>query len=110
MEIGSIFEIDIRELFAKQEKEYVHFPFMEEMEYNIEYFNTCRAAIEALLCQIKKNSYCRLWLPSYICASVIDAAKRACIDLSFYPVERDMTISLDVILSLIHISEPTRRS
>ena len=41
MEIGSIFEIDIRELFAKQEKEYVHFPFMEEMEYNIEYFNTC---------------------------------------------------------------------
>ena len=35
MEIGSIFEIDIRELFAKQEKEYVHFPFMEEMEYNM---------------------------------------------------------------------------
>ena len=46
MEIGSIFEIDIRELFAKQEKEYVHFPFMEEMEYNICLLYTSDAADE----------------------------------------------------------------
>lgn len=85
MEIGSIFEIHTENLFTKEIEGNIIFPFMSVPNWQVEYFNTGRSAIEAFLsacCQIHK-----VWLPAFICTSVIDAVKRAGKEISYYPVD-----------------------
>ena len=49
MEIGSIYDIDIKDLFKERKKE-VLFPFEKKAKYkNKKFFNTGRSAIEYLL-------------------------------------------------------------
>ena len=92
MEVGSVFEISPRSLFAEQKKARGVFPFECNIGWNICYFNTGRAAIEALLVHLKKNGKTSIWLPSYDCDSVLGAAKRSGIDIHYYRIGRDLRI------------------
>ena len=92
MEIGSIFEIDPRVLFKKEQEGNGVYPFERGEEWNFSYFNSGRAAIEALLSFLKENASSKVWLPSYNCSSVYDAAKRAGLDISLYAVDKELLI------------------
>lgn len=98
MEIGSIFEIDLIDLFENKNQEFF-LPFMENKKYDYHYFfNTGRSAIEYLLKQISsKDENKKILLPSFNCASVIDAVKRANIDYDFYTITEDFQIDIDSI-------------
>lgn len=92
MEIGSVFDINPRSLFAEPKDECGNFPFECSIRWNFSYFNTGRAAIEALLVHLKKERRLRIWLPSYDCDSVLGAAKRSGIDIHYYRIGRDLRI------------------
>lgn len=91
MEIGSIFEVDAKDLFKEPSHELTDYPFCSS-PYSFSYFNTGRAAIESLLHDLKGNGIERIWLPSFNCSSVYDAAKRAGMNVNLYPVGRDLLI------------------
>lgn len=57
---------------------------MRESEgWNFDFFNTERSAIEAILKALEIE---KIWLPSFICNSVIDAVKRSGCEICYYPV------------------------
>lgn len=96
MEIGSIFEIDPRSLFVVPKEGSGIFPFEGSQQWNFSYFNTGRAAIEALLVYLKGQGKRKVWLPGYDCSSVLDSAKRAGIDIELYEVDRELNIDSSV--------------
>ena len=96
MEIGSIFEIDPRSLFNESKDGCGIFPFEGEKSWNYSFFNTGRAAIEALLVYLKEQGKTRVWLPGYDCSSVLDAAKRSGIDVVFYAVDTNLDVDRKV--------------
>lgn len=96
MEIGSIFEIDPRSLFVVTKEGSGIFPFEGSQQWNFSYFNTGRAAIEALLVYLKGQGKRKVWLPGYDCSSVLDSAKRAGIDIEHYEVDRELNIDSSV--------------
>lgn len=49
MEIGSIWELDIKRLFEPTQDKQIKFPFMEKDEWYLDFFNTGRIATESLL-------------------------------------------------------------
>lgn len=100
MEIGSIIEIYPKDLFKEQKAGDGIYPFEKGESWNFNYFNTGRAAIEALLNYLKKEGNKKLWLPSYDCSSVYDVAKRAGVEIALYPVDKDLLIDNGVFDSL----------
>lgn len=101
MEIGSIFEIDICNLFKEPLQEKMIFPFMREKKYHMNYYNTGRAAIESLFCFLKNSQGIkRVFLPTYNCESVYEAVERSKVEIELYPVNRDFTINLEALQSL----------
>ena len=100
MEIGSIFEIDPRSLFVVPKEGSGVFPFEGRRQWHFSYFNTGRAAIEALLVYLKEQGKKKIWLPSYDCSSVLDAAKRSCVEIEFYAVDRELNIDSSVFEKL----------
>lgn len=100
MEIGSIFDINIRQLFREENKNEFYLPFMENKNYNYHYFfNTGRSAIEYLLKYLTLNNKSKkILLPAFNCSSVIDAVKRANVDYDFYTLTRDFRINKDSLL------------
>ena len=96
MEIGSIFEIDPRSLFVVPKEGYGIFPFEGNQQWNFSYFNTGRAAIEALLVYLKGQGKRKVWLPGYDCSSVLDSAKRAGVDIELYAVDKDLNVDCSV--------------
>lgn len=97
MEIGSIIEIDVRDLFNKSLKEEIRFPFMGVDDYNVDFYNTGRAAIEVLLTTLKQQGKTRVWLPAFNCSSVYESALRVGMDVKLYPVNRDLSIPCSFI-------------
>jgi len=98
MEIGSIFEIDIKDLFKEGNKEF-YLPFMDEKSYIYnKFFNTGRSAIEYLLKKVIsiKKDY-KILLPSFICSSIIDAVKRAGVNYEFYSITDEFQINIKSI-------------
>lgn len=85
MEIGSIFEINPEELFSDTIGD-ISLPFMTDEKWNIQFFNTGRSAIEAFLHTCKNIK--RVWVPSFICSSVIEAIARAGKEIIYYPIDR----------------------
>lgn len=100
MEIGSIIEIFPKDLFKEHQAGDGKYPLEKDDCWNFNYFNTGRAAIEALLNNLKKEGYKKVWLPSYDCSSVYDAAKRAGIEIALYAVDKDLLIDNGVFDSL----------
>ena len=96
MEIGSIFEIDPRSLFVMPKEGSGVFPFEGRQQWNFSYFNTGRAAIEALLFFLKEQGKRKVWLPGYDCSSVLDSAKRAGVDIELYAVDRNLNVDCTV--------------
>ena len=92
MEIGSVFEIAPRSLFLPESTVRKKYPFEGEYEWLFNYFNTGRAAIEALLVYLKQEGRTSIWLPSYDCDSVLGAAKRSGIEIHYYRVGKDLRI------------------
>ena len=92
VEIGSIFEIDERSLFFNAGSSLPKLPIESSTGYFAYYFNTGRAAIEALLMKLKAEGYRDLLLPSFLCDSVRDAAIRAGMNLEYYRVNRDLSV------------------
>ncbi|RHS80742.1 hypothetical protein DW928_06960 [Firmicutes bacterium AM43-11BH] len=100
MEIGSIFEIDISNLFKEPLQEEIEFPFMKEKKYYMNFYNTGRAAIESLFCFLKNSQgRTRVLLPTYNCDSVYEAVERTQIMIELYPINRDFTINIDALKS-----------
>lgn len=98
MEIGSIFEIDPNGLARTDlPKGLPKIPVQWGNSYTAHYFNTGRAAIEALLVRLKGKGYERLYLPSFLCDSVSDAAKRAGLTLQYYGVNSDLTVDIGAL-------------
>ena len=95
MEIGSIFEINSRELFTVCKEVEPVFPFEGNEKWNYSYFNTGRSAIEALLVYLKKEGKKHVWLPSYDCDSVLGAAKRSGVEVHYYRIDRELHIVTD---------------
>lgn len=102
MEIGSLFEIAPDNLFSVEAKKNFKLPFMETGEWFSYNFNTGRSAIESLLrrLNIEKEQSIDLWLPAYCCSSIYEAAERAGVNIYFYPIEADMTLSAKNIKGL----------
>ena len=100
MEIGSIFEIDPRSLFVVPKEGSGVFPFEGCQQWNFSYFNTGRAAIEALLVYLKEQGKKKVWLPGYDCSSVLDSAKRAGVVIELYKVDRELNIDVSVFEKL----------
>jgi len=96
MEIGSIFDINIEDLF-KNGNNYFYLPFMKNKSYkNISFFNTGRSAIEYLLRQFSLEESKAL-LPSFTCASIVEAFKRAGVDYTFYSINETFDINVSSI-------------
>lgn len=96
MEIGSIFEIDPRSLFVVPKEGSGIFPFEGTQQWNFSYFNTGRAAIEALLVFLKEQGKRKVWLPGYDCSSVLVSAKRAGVDIELYAVDKGLNVDCSV--------------
>lgn len=93
MEVGSIFEIDIDDLFAEENQGKELFPFMNKKSYMLDYYNTGRSAIESLFRFFKKkNENIKVFLPTYNCDSVIRAVERAGVDIEFYSVSVEFSL------------------
>ena len=94
MEIGSIFEINIRDLFKEGNKEF-YLPFMDGKSYNYtKFFNTGRSAIEYLLRKvITVQRGCKILLPAFTCSSIIDAVNRAGLKYDFYSITDEFQIN-----------------
>lgn len=102
MEIGSIFEINPRDLFVACNEAKPAFPFEGTEEWKFCCFNTGRAAIEALLVYLKNQGRKSIWLPSYDCDSVLGAAKRSGMEIHYYRIDKNLLITpedLDAISS-----------
>lgn len=102
MEIGSIFDINIKELF-KEGKKIVNFPFEKDYRYEDKrFFNTGRSAIEYLFrLQLKiKEDECVL-VPNFTCNSVIDALERSHVKYIFYNILENFQIDIEDVLSKI---------
>ena len=98
MEIGSIFEIDVKDLFKEENNEF-YLPFMDNMDpiYN-KFFNTGRSAIEYLLTNvISLEKDFKILLPSFTCSSIIDAVKRSGINYDFYYITEEFQIDINSI-------------
>ena len=100
MEIGSIFEIDPRSLYDVPKEKSGVFPFEGKRKWNFSYFNTGRAAIEALLVFLKGQGKRKVWLPAYDCSSVLDSTKRAGVDIKLYAVDKDLNADSSVFEKL----------
>lgn len=100
MEIGSIFEIDPRSLFVESKEGSGIFPFEGKNKWSFSYFNTGRAAIEALLIYLKGQGKRKVWLPGYDCSSVFDSAMRSGIDVELYAVDRELNYDKSVFEKL----------
>mgnify|MGYP002855570627 CR=1 FL=1 len=94
MEIGSIFEINPEDLFSSNNRD-IEFPFMEKKEWNMQFFNTGRSAIESFL-NVNAEIQ-RVWCPSFICSSVIDAIIRAEKEIKYYPIDRELHINIEFL-------------
>lgn len=93
MEIGSILEINPESLFDNKRNIPARLPFMSESEeWNIDFFNTGRSAIEAILKALEIE---KIWLPSFICNSVIDAVKRSGCEICYYPVNTHLEVDIN---------------
>lgn len=100
MEIGSIFEIDPKNLFAGQASEN-KLPLFKGTEYaDVSYFNTGRSAIEYLLKGLRLRGSKKIWIPSFVCMSVVDAASRAGMQIEFYSVGNSMSVYAEEISTL----------
>ncbi len=86
-EIGSIFEIGAEALFARGAGEF-KLPLMRDTgSWHTAFFNTGRAAAEALLRYLKKETGLKkLLLPSYICSSITGAVRRSGLPYAYYGV------------------------
>ncbi len=93
MEIGSIFEIHIEDLFAHGTKQdsFV-LPFMKGKAWDIDFFNTGRSAIESWFKANGRKG--KVWIPSFICASVTDAVKRAGCEIEYYPIDCELRLNM----------------
>lgn len=98
MEIGSIFDIQVNDLFKTGEGEF-SLPFMDEKHYPFtSFFNTGRSAIEYLLSEIiSAENGNKILVPCFICSSVIDAINRAGYKAEFYSITDDFQIDIDSI-------------
>lgn len=97
MEVGSIFEINIENLFKKADNDFF-LPYMENNKHDYHYFfNTGRSAIEYLLRRISSSKRQKILLPAFNCSSVIDAVKRAGVEYSFYSINDNFQINIDSI-------------
>lgn len=98
MEIGSIFDIQVHDLFRTGEKEFF-LPFMKGKNFRFtSFFNTGRSAIEYLFSKVITTKNRKVVLaPYFICSSVIDAIKRAGFKVEFYSITNDLQIDIDSI-------------
>ena len=96
MEIGSIFEIDVDNMFRAEEKDFA-LPCIRNKDYlSRRFFNTGRSAIEYLLRYvISFESNSTVLLPAFVCTSVIDAFKRVVIKYTFYSIKENLEIDID---------------
>jgi len=98
MEIGSIFEINVKELFKEGNKAF-YLPFMDKKAYSYnKFFNTGRSAIEFLLkkaISISKDS--KILLPAFTCPSIIDAVSRSGFNHEFYSITDEFQLDINSI-------------
>lgn len=90
MEVGSIFDIEVKTLFDFDLEKDITLPLLSG-EYSYSLFNSGRAAIEALFLYLKNNGrVSRVWVPSFVCSSVYEAIRRAGVEVAFYAVGDDL--------------------
>lgn len=94
MEIGSIFEINPQDIYKTPIDGGGKYQFDENGDYKFDYYNTGRAAIESLLVYLKRKGYERVWMPSFNCSSVREAAERAKIKIALFNVCKDLSFTL----------------
>lgn len=94
MEIGSIFEINPLDIFKSPIECGGRYPFDKDEDFKFEYYNTGRAAIESLLVFLKAQGHSKVWMPSFNCSSVREAAERAGMEIKLFNVGRDLSFSL----------------
>ncbi len=99
MEIGSIFDIKIQELFKESDGITFDFPFDSKNEYkNQMFFNTGRSAISYLLkycIDITKDKV--ILLPTFLCSSILTAVEQSGIKYKFYNVNEDFSLDINDI-------------
>ena len=92
MEIGSIFDIDKKKLFA--DKKEIKFPLENYYDFkDKKFFNTGRSAIEYLFkFQLCFNNDDIVLIPNFICSSVVKAIERANVKYEYYNITQNFEI------------------
>lgn len=100
MEIGSVMELNINELFKDGQNE-IYFPFMKNKDYNFfKFFNTGRSSIEYLFRILASNREVKeVLVPNFICDSVTDAITRAGFKCRYFKIDNDLTINIEDLQS-----------
>ncbi len=99
MEIGSIFELAPEQLFeqpavteAREEK----IPFCRAQLHRA-FFESGRSAISALLSRLRPAA---VWMPSFVCSSVVDAVRASEAHLVYYPIGRELCLTAEDLISM----------
>ena len=99
MEIGSIFDINMENLFNYKRDETFEFEFDIEKEYkNKKFFNTGRSAISYLLkyC-LNSEEDIEILIPTFLCSSILKSVKDSGISYKFYKINKDFTINIESV-------------
>jgi len=101
MEIGSIFEISVEDLFVDENQTF-KLPFMDERKYNtVRLFNSGRSAIEYTFRHMKSKEVGKVLLPSFTCTSIVDAVKRAGWQIDYYRITKELRIDIGSVKDLL---------
>ena len=103
MEIGSVLELESWEHYPFSEKSSseIRFPFMENRNYQVRYYQSGRNCIEILLRFLKEqNGIQEVLMPDFVCDSVTAAAMRANFSVKEYHISTDYELSLKEIETL----------
>ncbi len=92
-DIGSIFPLTNKETYISTEK----YPFFDGNLYR---FSLCREAL-LIIAQREKTEWSKVLIPSYTCDTVITPFLESGWNCTFYPINKDLSINVDITKSII---------
>lgn len=78
---------------------------LDDLYDNVMFFSSARAALYAALCVEKTEAKLHVYLPDYLCSSVLDAVNDAGLSYSFYHIEDDLYPDMDSLFDSIYVKK-----
>lgn len=92
--MGGAFEIDIN-LLKNIEK------CNSSKESRINYYGSGSSALYNIMCYMKNTLHInKIYMPDYLCHTIVNAAKKACLKILYYPIKHNLSIDIDAFQSI----------